>query len=187
MISFARIYIFRFSVTILIVFSLGCEDQMKKPMKDMISPPDPPTQTHIQKARDAMERVNQRRTASLQKAEAAGDYLIVFTDSELILKEELGFRKAFWVELVDIYKDENSEKTSVTDGFTALEGRFAERLAEDTLGMFYFEYIRTFDPLIIEYLRLSYVYPAEDEAALLTRFRKSINDGKVLVIFPENF
>ena len=60
----------------------------------MIPPPEPPTKIHIQKAREAMERVNQRRTESLQKAEAAEDYLIVFTDSELILKEELGFRKS---------------------------------------------------------------------------------------------
>ena len=69
------------------------------------------------------------------------------------------------------------------DGFASLENSFAKRLADDTLGTFYFEYIRTFDPLIIEYLRLSYVYPTEDETALLARFRKSINEGKVTVIF----
>ena len=169
------------------MLSFGCEDQMTKPVMEVILPPDPPTQTHIQRAREAMERVNERRTESLQKAEAEGDYLIVFTDSELILNEELGFKKGFWVELVDIYKDENSENTSVIDGFTTIEDRFAERLVEDTLGMFFFEYIRTFDPLIIEYLRLSYVYPTADEAELLTQFRKSINDGNVAVIFPSDF
>ena len=63
----------------------------------------------------------------------------------------------------------------------------SERLAENTLGRFYFEYIRTFDPLIIEYLRLSYVYPDENEASLLGRFRNSINEGKVTVIFPVDF
>ena len=186
MISYTRIILFKLCAIILIVFSFGCSDPMTKPIKDVILP-DPSTKTHLQKAREAMERVNQRRTESLQKAQAAGDYLIVFTDSELILIEELGFRKAFWIELVDIYKDENSENTSVLEGFTVLEDTFAKRLAEDTLGAFYFDYIRTFDPLIIEYLRLSYVYPTADEAALLTRFRKSINDGKVTVLFPDEF
>ena len=187
MICFTKIVLYRLCVIILIVFSFGCDDPMTKPIKDVLPPPDPPTQTHIQRATEAMERVNQRRTESLQKAQAAEDYLIVFADSELILIEELGFRKAFWVELVDIYKDENSENTSVLEEFTALEDTFAKRLAEDTLGMFYFDYIRTFDPLIIEYLRLSYVYPTADEAALLTRFRKSINEGKVTVLFPNEF
>lgn len=182
MIRYLGIISFYLGVIILAVFSIGCEDSMK-----MIPPIDPPTKTHIQRARDAMEMVNQRRTESLKKAEAAEDYLIVFTDSELILNEELGFRRAFWVELVDIYKDEKSEDSTVMDGFASLENSFAKRLADDTLGMFYFEYIRTFDPLIIEYLRLSYVYPTEDEAALLARFRNSINDGKVAVIFPVDF
>lgn len=187
MIRYLRIISFYLCIIILTVFSIGCEDSMRKPIMEVIPPPDPPTKTHIQRAREAMEKVNQRRTESLQKAEAAEDYLIVFTDSELILEEELGFRKAFWVELVDIYKDEKSKDTTVMDGFTSLENAFAKRLADDTLGMFYFEYIRTFDPLIIEYLRLSYVYPTENEAALLTRYRMSINEAKVTVIFPINF
>ena len=187
MICITRIILLKLCAIILIVFSFGCDQPMTKPVMEVISPTDPPTKTHIQRATEAIDRVNQRRTESLQKADASGDYLIIFTDSELILKEELGFRKAFWVELVDIYKDEKREDSTVLDGFTSLEARFARRLEENTLGKFYFEYIRTFDPLIIEYLRLSYVYPTATEEALLTRFRSSINDGKVTVTFPENF
>ena len=188
MIKFTSIIIFIFfSISILTVFIIGCDDQMTKPMMDMIAPTDPPIQTPIQRAREAMERVNHRRTESLQKAEATEDYMIVFNDSELILIEELGFRRAFWIELVDIYKEEKSENPLVVDGFTALEDNFAERLAENTLGLHYFEYIRTFDPLIIEYLRLSYVYPTADEAELLSKFRKLIVEDKVKVIFPEDF
>ena len=183
MIRYLRIISFYLGVIILTVFSIGCEDSMMK----MIPPTDPPTKPPTQRAKDAMEIVNQRRTESLKKAKAAADYLIVFTDSELILHEELGFRKAFWVELVDIYKDEKREDSTVMDGFASLENSFAKRLADDTFGMFYFEYIRTFDPLIIEYLRLSYVYPTEDEAALLARFRNSINDEKAPIIFPVDF
>ena len=105
MIRYLRIISFYLGVIILTVFSIGCEDSMMK----MIPPTDPPTKTPIQRASDAMEIVNQRRTESLKKAEAVEDYLIVFTDSELILHEELDFRRAFWVELVDIYKNEKSE------------------------------------------------------------------------------
>lgn len=182
-----RIILFFLCVFILNVSLIGCDDQMKKPVMEMIPPPKPPTKTHLQRAIEAMEKVNQRRTESLQKAEAAEDYLIVFTDSELILNEELGFRRAFWVELVDIYKDEKSEDSIVMKGFSSLENSFAERLSDNTLGMHYFDYIRTFDPLIIEYLRLSYVYSTEDEASLLTRYRNLITEGKVTVIFPADF
>ena len=187
MICITRIILLKLCALTLIVFSFGCDQSMTKPVMEVISPTDPPTKTAIQRAREAMERVNQRRTESLQKADTAGDYLVVFTDSEIILNEEFAFRKAFWVELVDIYKDEKREDSTVLDGFTSLEDRFARRLEENTLGKFYFEYIRTFDPLIIEYLRLSYVYPTATEKALLVRFRNSINDGKVTVTFPENF
>ena len=187
MICITRIILLKLCAFTLIVFSFGCDQSMTKLVMEVISPTDPPTKTAIQRAREAMERVNQRRTESLQKADTAGDYLVVFTDSEIILNEELAFRKAFWVELVDIYKDEKREDSTVLDGFASLEDRFARRLEENTLGKFYFEYIRTFDPLIIEYLRLSYVDPTETEEELLDRFRNSINDGKVTVTFPENF
>lgn len=182
----SQLIVFIFCVVTLFT---GCDQQMTKPIMEVMTPSDPPidpsSPTHIDRARAAMLRVNQRRTESKEKA--AGDYMTVFTDSETIFNEELGFRKGFWVELVDIYKDENADNTEVTNGFNELQDAFAKRLAENTLGMFYFQYIRTFDPLIIEYLRLSYVYPTQSEAALLARFRKSVSDGRVSIIFPEDF
>ena len=156
---------------------------MTKPVIGVISP----TQSHIEKARTAMENVNQRRTEVHQKAEEAGDFFTVFIDSEVIFKEELGLRKGLWVELVQIYRDENPEDSSVLDGYNKLQVAFAKKLEEGTLGMSYFDYIRTFDPLIVEYLRLSYVYPDMQEAGLLVRFRGSIREGKVTIVFPENF
>ena len=161
----------------------GCDQRVTEPVMDVISPP----QTNIEKARAAMKRVNQRRTESQQKAKAAGDYTTVFTNSETIFKEELGFRKGFWVELVNIYRGEKSSDSAVSNGFSQLQEAFATRLEENTLGMVYFEYIRTFDVLIVEYLRLSYVYPAHSEDALLTRFRKSVREGKVSITFPGDF
>ena len=162
---------------------IGCDQQMTKPVIGVISP----TQSHIEKARTAMENVNQRRTEVHQKAEEAGDFFTVFIDSEVIFKEELGLRKGLWVELVQIYRDENPEDSSVLDGYNKLQVAFAKKLEEGTLGMSYFDYIRTFDPLIVEYLRLSYVYPDMQEAGLLVRFRGSIREGKVTIVFPENF
>lgn len=168
------------------VLFTGCEQQMRKPVMEVILPP--PTQSPLEKAQAAMEEVNQRRTETHQKAEAAGDFSItIFTDSENIFIEELGFTRGFWVKLVEIYRNENSKDTVISDGFTKLQDAFAKKLEEDTLGMFYFEYIRTFDPLIVEYLRLSYEFPDENEAALLTRFGESVRDAKVSIVFPENF
>ncbi len=165
---------------------IGCDQQMTKPVMNVISP----TKSHIERARDAMEKVNQRRTEAHQKAEETGDFLTLFIDSEAIFKEELGLRKGFWVDLVEIYREENSEDPEVLEGYSKMWDAFTEKLEEGTLppfGMVYFEYIRTFDPLIVEYLRLSYVFPQMEEAGLLVRFRGSIREGKVTIVFPEDF
>ncbi len=164
----------------------GCDQQMTKPVMTVISP----TQSHIEKARMTMENVNQRRTEALQKAEETGDFLTLFIDSRAIFKEELGFRKGLWVDLVEIHRDENSEDPEVLEGYSKMWDASTEKLEEGTLspfGMVYFEYIRVFDPLIVEYLRLSYVYPDIQEAGLLVRFRGSIREGKVTIVFPEDF
>lgn len=168
----------------------GCDQEMTRPVMNVVSPPmdeSLPPQSFIERARGAMQNVNQKRVEAQQKAEKTGDYLNIFIASEDIFREELGFRNGFWVELVDIYKDEKSDDSEVVDGFTKLQDAFTTKLQDDTLGMFYFEYIRTFDPLIVEYLRLSYVYPNMQEASLLMRFRGSVSDGKVLITFPIDF
>lgn len=174
-------------LTLLIVLLLcvsalltGCDQGMKQPIMEIITPPQSP----LEKAQAAMERVNERRAEIQQKAEKTGDFSIVFTASEDIFKEELGFRKELWVDLVEIYRQENFENTELLEGLENLQDAFVEKLEDGTLGMFYFEYIRAFDPLIIEYLRLSFVYPKISEEKLIARFRKSIIDRKVVIIFP---
>ena len=131
-----------------------------------------------------MKRVNERRTETRQQAEETGDFSTVFTASEDIFKEELGFRKGFWVDLVDIYRQENLENTARLEGLKNLEGAFAEKVQDDTLGMFYFTYIRNFDALIVEYLRLSYEFPEKSEQERLTLFRKSVTDREIIIVFP---
>ncbi len=168
-----------------VILFTGCDGGMSKPIKNVIPPPKTPT--NLEKATADMARVNQRRTESQQKADTTGDYTAVFIDSENILIEELDFRKAFWIELVDIFRSEKTDDATVTDGYDKLQDAFAKRLSENTLGQFYFEYIRTFDPLIVEYLRLSYVYPTQSEAELLAHFRESVRNDTVSIVFPEYF
>ena len=159
---------------------MGCDRGLEQPIKEIVVPP----QTFIDKAREVMERVDERRTEVQREAEETGDFSVVFIASEDIFKEELGFRKELWVDLVEIYRQENLENAEMLEGLENLQDAFTQRLKEGTLGMFYFEYIRSFDPLIIEYLRLSYVYPEIGEEKLLTRFRKSVKDRNISIVFP---
>ena len=166
----------------LCVFALlvGCDQAMRQPITQIVTP----THGSLEKAQAAMERVNERRIEAHQKAEETGDFLTVFTISEEIFKEELDFRKELWVDLVEIYHQENLENTVLLEGLENLQDAFAEKLADGTLGMFYFEYISSFDEIIIEYLRLSLEFPKSSEEELLALFRQSMRDQRVVIIFP---
>ena len=166
----------------------GCDSAMTQPITEIITPPDPevvpPTQSSLEKAQAAMEKVNERRTEAHQMAEASGDFSTIFTASEDIFKEELGFRKGFWVDLVEIYRQENLENADRLEALDNLENAFVEKLQDDTLGMFYFTYIGSFDALIVEYLRLSFEFPEKSEEERLTLFREAVRDGETSIIFP---
>ena len=128
---------------------IGCERGMEQPIRQVVIPSKSP----LEKARVAMETVNERRTEAQQKAEETGDYSTIFIASEDIFKKELGFRKELWVDLVEIYRQENLENATALEGLNNLQKAFAEKLEDGTLGMFYFQYISSFDNIIIEYLR----------------------------------
>ena len=173
-------------LTLLIVLMLcafvslmGCDQGMEQPIMEIIPPP----QSSLEKARAAMEKVNERRAEAHQKGEETGDFSTVFAASEDIFKEELGLRKGLWVDLVEIYRQENLENTDRLEGLENLQNAFVERLNEGTLGMFYFEYIGSFDELIIEYLRLSFEFPEKHEMELQTLFREAMKDEEVLIVF----
>ena len=159
---------------------IGCDQGMQQPIMEIITPP----QSSLEKARAAMERVNERRTEVHQKGEETGDFSTVFTASEDIFKEELGFRKGFWVDLVDIYRQENLENAALLEGFDKLQNAFVEKIEEGTLDIFYFEYIESFDEIIVEYLRLSFESAEKNEEELLALFRESVRDGEIAIIFP---
>ena len=159
---------------------IGCDQEIKQPIMEIITPP----QSSLEKARAAMQKVNERRTEAHQKAETTGDFSSVFTASENIFKEELGFRKGLWVDLVEIYRQEHLENPELLEGLENLENAFVEKLKADTLGMFYFQYISSFDEIIIEYLRLSFEFPEKSEEELLMLFRESMGDGETSIVFP---
>ena len=162
------------------VLLLGCEKVVKQPIMEIVTP----TQPSLEKAQAAMERVNERRTETRQQAEETDDFSIVLTASEDIFKEELGFRKGFWVDLVEIYRQENLENADRLEALDSLENAFVEKLQDDTLGMFYFTYIGSFDALIVEYLRLSFEFPEKSEEERLALFRESVTNGEIVITFP---
>ena len=167
---------------------IGCDQGVTQPITEVITSPDmeivTPTQSSLEKAQAAVERVNERRTEVQQKAEETGDFSTILIASENIFEEELSFRKGLWVDLVEIYRQENLENPELLQGLENLEDAFVEKLKADTFGMFYFEYIKAFDDLIIEYLRLSYEFPEKSEEERLMLFRESARDGKIFIVFP---
>ncbi len=167
------------------VLLIGCDSAMEQPIMDMVKPPpDSLEMDPLEKAQAAMDRVNERRTEIQQTAEETGDFSTVLIASEDIFKEELNFRKGLWVDLVDIYRQENLENTERLEGLENLESAFAETVQDGTLGMFYFTYISSFDALIVEYLRLSFEFPEKSEEERLTLFRESVTDRKIIIVFP---
>lgn len=185
---FARNFIFKESTMELLialvfcVFALfiGCDQGMRQPIMAIAIPP----QDSLEKARAAMKRVNERRLEAYRRAEKTGDFSPIFIASEDLFKEELGFRKGLWVNLVEIYRQENLEDATFLKGFSRLQNAFAEKLEDSTLGMFYFQYISAFDEIIIEYLHLSFEFPEKNEEELLALFRDSVRDRKTFITFP---
>lgn len=159
---------------------IGCDQGLEQPIMEIITPP----QSSLERAQAVIEKVNERRTEAHQTAEETGDFSTVFTASEDIFKEELGFRKGLWVDLVDIYRQENLGNAARLEELESLQDAFVEKVENDTLGMFYFEYISSFDELIVEYLRLSYEFPEKSEEELFALFRESVREEEIAVIFP---
>ncbi len=159
---------------------IGCERIIKQSVVEMTGP----SQIALEKAQAAMKGVNERRAAVQHKAEETGDFSTVFTASDDIFREELGFRKGLWVDLVEIYRQENLENAALLNRLENLQGAFAEKLKAGTLEMFYFQYIGAFDEIIIEYLRLSFEFPEKSEQELLALFRVSMRDQKAIIVFP---
>lgn len=163
----------------------GCGDQqMTKPIMDIIHPLEPTPMNYLEMALEDMERVNQRRAGALMIAIETGDYTPMFLASETILNEELDFQKGFWVKLVEIYRDENATDTNVRNIFDKIQNQLTNTLNDETFEMNYFHHIRIFDPLIVEYLRLSYENPNLTEEDLLTQYRESVRSGNVSIEIP---
>ena len=161
-----------------------------------------PEDTSLKKAQDAMARVNERRIEAHQKAEAAGDFSVLFTIAEPIFQEELGFGQETWQELLDTWEDAHDERVQGLFQIGKTDESMAEAQSHVNFlafyypkfdfesmsgGEFFFEYMAAYDKIVIEYLRLSYEYPDSTKESLLALLKKSIVDRKVSIQYPEEY
>ncbi len=189
-----RILVFLTLITT--IFAFGCAEDMEEEMEEMVEE----TLTPLEKAQEAMQQVNDRRTDVFQKAEAAGDFSVLFAAAEEIFQEELGFGQETWQELLDTWEDAHDErvqglfKVGKTDESKAEALEYVNFLTfyfqkfdfeSMSGGEFFFEYMAAYDEIVIEYLRLSYEYPDSTKESLLALLKKSIVDGKVSIQYPE--
>ena len=173
-------------VTIPLIIFAGCEEPATHPTRSKTpsSSSDRFQETSLEKAKEAMDKVRERREVEYKKMEEVGDFSNASKMSEKIFLEELGLAEMFWTNLVDLFvdnvpkTDENIEKVKKFEKFLA-------KKVEGDLGKFWFEYMGYFDDLIVEYLRLSFEFPQKTEKDLLLQFGESVREGKTGILFPE--
>ncbi len=183
-----RILVFLTLITT--IFAFGCAEDMEKEIEKMVEE----TLTPLEKAQEAMQQVNDRRADVFQKAEAAGDFSVLFAAAEDILKEELGFEKEFWQELVFIWQDIQIERYQAGEIDEAEATRYEnfwnthqEEFLDMTLAKSYFDLVGAHDEIIIDYLRISYENPDSSQDELITLFKESMKQGNVQILYPEGF
>ena len=184
-----RILVFLTLITT--IFAFGCAEDMEEEMEEMMVEPE---DTSLKKAQDAMARVNERRIEAHQKAEAAGDFSVLFAAAEDIFKEELGFEKEFWQDLVFIWQGIQIERYQAGEIDEVEATRYEnfwntqqEKFLDMTFAESYFDLIGAYDEIIIEYLRISYENPDSSQDELITLFKESMKQGNVQILYPEGF
>ena len=174
------------------LFTLGCGEDVKEKTEteeDMVAE----TQTPLEKAQEAMGRVNDRRIEAHQKAEEAGDFSTVFEDAEKIFQEEVGFGEVVWAELFNTWAETQEELNQEGKIDNAAVQRYINFVLayqnEDGLikAESFFEFNSAYDEIVTEYLRLSYEFPDATQQRLLALLKESIRDGKVRIQYPEGF
>ena len=190
-----RILVFLTLITT--IFAFGCAEDMEEKMVEETLTPlenDRRADTPLEKAQEAMQKVNDRRADVFQKAEAEGDFSVLFAASEDIFKEELGFEKEFAQDLVFIWHDIQTEKYKAGEldeaevlRYDNLWTTFQEQFLNMTLAKSYFDLVGAHDEIIIDYLRISYENPDSSQDELITLFKESIKQGNVQILYPEGF
>lgn len=179
------------------IFTFGCGEDVEEEMKeDMVVE----TQTPLEKAQEAMQRVNDRRTEEYQKAEEAGDFSVLFTVSIKILQEELGFNEELWEALLDTWEDAHNElvqglfaagkedeSKAEAQKYTDFLSFYFQKIDFENMsgGEFFLENMSAYDEIVTEYLRLSYEFPDATQERLLALLKEAMVDGKVSIQYPE--
>ena len=145
-----------------------------------------------------MDKVNRRRTNAYNDAKATDDFTTLPDVSDEIFKEVIlafGFEeKGFAMKLITIWEETffARHQAGVIDD-AAIEkynnflSIYHEKL-EVERGEPYFEYIRAYDNIITEYLRLALELEGlVSEEERIERFRESMMQGKADIIYPEDF
>ena len=190
-----RILVFLTLITT--IFAFGCAEDMEEKMVEETLTPlenDRRADTPLEKAQEAMQKVNDRRADVFQKAEVEGDFSVLFAASEDIFKEELGFEKEFSQDLVFIWHDIQTAKYKAGEldeaevlRYDNLWTTFQEQFLNMTLAKSYFDLVGAHDEIIIDYLRISYENPDSSQDELITLFKESMKQGNVQILYPEGF
>ena len=190
-----RILVFLTLITT--IFAFGCAEDMEEEMVEETLTPlenDRRADTPLEKAQEAMQKVNDRRSDVFQKAEAEGDFSVLFAAAEDIFKEELGFEKEFWQDLVFIWQGIQIERYQAGEIDEVEATRYEnfwntqqEKFLDMTFAESYFDLIGAYDEIIIEYLRISYENPDSSQDELITLFKESMKQGNVQILYPEGF
>lgn len=186
-----------FFMLIATIFTLGCERNIRKVIQEEVVGD---TLTPLEKAQDAVTRLNERRDQEYQKAEEAGDFSVLFIIALPIFQEELGVDQELWDELLDTWEDAHDERVQglfqagKTDeskaealNYVNFLNFYFQKFDFESMsgGEFFFEYMRAYDKIVTEYLRLSYEFPNATQEKLLALLKESIVDGKVSIQYPE--
>lgn len=146
----------------------------------------------------AMDHVNQRRTEEHQQALDTGDFSKLFEISDQILEDELGFDTEYFLnEILIAYEIARGElysegKLSLTaaDRYIKFRQEFYRKIVWDTEtrdGKYLFEFLRAYDEVVSEYVRLTHQFPSLNNDGLLRKLTAAAKAGKVEVQYPEGF
>ena len=191
----------RFIVLVTIItslFVLGCSEYTE--IKDIIDDkivvvePEEKEPTSLEKAQQAMQKVNDIRDAVYQQAEEDGDFSVLFAAAEEIFQDELGFEKEYWQQLVFIWEEIQIEKfqageldEEVANRYLNFYNTHQKQFLDKTLAKSYFDFIGAYDEIIIDYLRISYDNPDSSQNEIIELFKDSIKEGNVKILYPEGF
>ena len=142
--------------------------------------------TPEERAREAMERVWERRSEEVAKAKEVDDFSSVPQVFEKILVDELGFKEGFWKSLVDVYLSEAVIDFDMQVKLLRMQKTLLEKQTEDVeaFGKFYPEFAGYSDELVEEFLYLSFKHPKKAEEEILVLFAESVREGEVSLNLP---